>query len=213
MFKANSIFPVLLIINLMFFFNSCEQLTEPIMAHSRNLSAIEIMNSEGISSIHYIEYDSVVVNGIPTREFTLSFEYYIDTLHYKIIQYNLDNQNFNTTVYDLRKNIAWNFYSSKLTYLDLPNLPEAYEIDVKAALGSWLRDHIKYLGTATINEKLCDVFEDSTGYKEWIWKKYKLPIQRRRNSQYDNLYQITVTQKRDITINHKFPDITFEPPK
>ena len=186
---------------------------EPISALSRNLPASEIMKLEGITSIHYIEYDSVVVNGQPDSSFVANFEYFIDTSRMKMIQYYLGTPNWNTTVFNLNNDSVWTYYSGQLTYSRLPNLQLAFNQNIQAYLGSWLRDPIKFLRTEYIGDKLCNVFTDSTGLHEWIWIKYRLPIQRRSEGSYDNIHQISVTQKRDIEINEQFSNSIFEPPK
>ena len=83
---------------------------------------------------------------------------------------------------------------------------------MQASLGSWLIGDPHFLRNEYINGKLCSVYEDSTGYQEWIWVKYKLPIQRRSYLYYD-VQQITVLQKRIIEINSVIPDSIYEPPK
>ena len=186
---------------------------ETISAPSRNLSAGEIMKLEGITSIHYIDYDSVVVNGHPDSGFVANFEYFIDTSRMKMIQYYLGTPNWNITVYNLNNDSAWNYYSGQLTYPQLPNLQLAFNQNIQAYLGSWLKDPITFLRTEYIGDKLCNVFTDSTGSQEWIWIKYRIPIQRRVEGSYDNLHQISVVQKRNIEINEQFSNSIFEPPQ
>jgi hypothetical protein len=201
---------------IVFIFNSCEQSTIPLedltTAPSRTLSAREIMSVQGITSIHYVDYDSIIVNGKSDNSFSPTNEYYIDTCHYKSIQYYLDNHNWYTNVYDLCKNIVWNYYNGVLTYPQLPNWPAAYENAIKSAMGSWLEGPTTFLGTELIDDKLCNVYRDSSGYQEWIWIKYKLPIQRRAEAQID-VHQINLVRKEVIEINQNIPGNIYEPPK
>jgi hypothetical protein len=194
---------------------SCKQTTtpleEPISAPSRNLPASEIMKLQGITSIHYVDYDSVVVNGNSDSGFVAFFENFIDSSRMKMIQYYLGTPNWNITVYDLNIDTAWNYYSGQLTYPQLPDLQLAFEMNIQAYLGSWLQGPFTFLRTEYICDKLCNVFTDSTGYQEWVWTKYRLPIQRRVESYYD-IHQITVFQKRAIEVNIQFSNSIFEPP-
>jgi len=195
---------------------SCKQSTspseEPVSAPSRNLPASEIMRIQGITSIHYVDYDSIVVNGVSDSGFVANFEYFIDYNRMKLIQYYLGTPNWNTNVYDLKKDSAWNYYSGQLTYPQLPNLQLAYDENIQAYLGSWLKGPSTFLRTEYIGDKLCNVFSDSTGYQEWVWTKHYIPIQRRGESNYD-VHQISVVQKRNIDINLQFSDSIFEPPR
>lgn len=52
--------------------------------------------------------------------------------------------------------------------------------------------------------KLCNVFEGSSGYMEWVWIEYRLPIQHRRVGGHRGIHQITVSQKKQIEINIEF---------
>ena len=197
-------------------FNSCENPASPsedlAIPPSRSLTSTEIMKIQGITSLHYVEYDSIIVNGISSDSFSQAYEYYLDTSHYKFIQYYLDNHNWNTTVYNISTNIAWNYYNGQLTYLQLPNWPAAYEQSIQSCLGSSLKEPIIFLRTEIIDGKVCDVFKDSTGYQEWVWVKYKLPIQSRREGQYD-VYQISVVRKTIMEVNQTIPGNVFDPPK
>ncbi|MGH7595356.1 MAG: hypothetical protein ACREOI_03345 [bacterium] len=171
------------------------------------------MNIQGITSIHYIDYDSVVVNGRSDKAFVPYFEYHIDTARFKIDQYYLGTPHWNTTVYDLGKFVVWNYYSGTLTYPQLPDLRAAFESNIQARLGSWLKGPIEFVGTEYIGGKFCNVFRDSTGLQEWVWIEHRLPIQRRRESVNRGIHQITVEQKRQIEINGQFQNSLFEPPK
>ena len=185
----------------------------PISAPSRNLPATEIMKLEGITSMHFTEYYHVTVNGHADTGFTAQFEYHIDTLHLRMNQYYLGTPNWNISVYDLRNDIAWNYYSGQLTFPHLPDLRRAYEQDVQAFLGGWLSNTQSYVRAEYVNDKLCDVFTDSTGTLEWVWREHRLPIQHRIESTYNNIHQITYRQNRDIQLNITFPDSLFTPPR
>ena len=197
------------------FFYSCEESTDPIQdpiqAPSRNLSAQEIMSIQGISSIHFAKYDSVIVNGNSYDHFVPSFEFHIELNRMKMNQYYLGTPDWNITVYDFNKDSVWNYYSGQLTFPQIPDLRFTIDSYIQSQLGSNLKGSINFLRTEYIDDKLCNVFSDSTGYIEWVWTKYRLPVQYRVES-YHDVHQIGVVQKRDIEINVEFPDSLFEPP-
>lgn len=185
----------------------------PIAAPSGTLPANEIMKQQGISSIHFVEYDSVTVNGKSTGPFSPSSEYYLDSGHVKTISFPFEDNNRNITVYDISRNIAWNYASGYLTYLQLQNWFAAYEQEIRLRLGSWLGSNVKYIRRDYFEDKLCDIFEDSEGYQEWIWTRYRLPIMRIKSSYYDYLSQTSYRQMRNIEINATLPDSLFQPPQ
>ncbi len=212
-----SFLKIYLAISTTFFFFNCKQSTSPselpVSAPSRNLPASEIMKLQGITSIHYVDYDSVVINGDPDDGFVANCEFFIETNRMKMSQYYLGTPNWNTTVYDLNKDSAWNNYSGQLTFPQYPNLQVAFDMNIQAYLGSWLKDPITYLGTEYVGDKLCNVFKDSTSYQEWVWIKHRIPIQRRREGSHNNIHQISVSQKRNIEVNVQFSNSIFEPPR
>ncbi len=195
----------------LFAFSSCNSPTGPdnfpMPAPSRDLSAHEIFAAEGITSIHFVVYDSVVVNGQSDSSFAPIFEVYFDSTHEKFMQYPS-----NITVYDLKKGIAWNDYEGHLTYPQLPNLDTAYNQDVQAYLGSWFTQSPPFLKTEVILGKVCNVFGDSGGYREWVWVDHRLPIQRGGGTVHYDVTQTTVTQYRVLEVNVPFSDSLFEPP-
>lgn len=196
-------------------FYSCDDTAslkeEPFTAPSRDLSAKEIMKTQGITSIHYIDYDSSIVNDESGGSSIASFEYYIDTCHFKGIQYLPEGWDSNIAVYDLKKNIAWNFTNGKLSYDETPSCQYYYNLGVKNSLGSRLEKPAYFSGVEVINGNYCNIFKDSNGFTEWIWTKYNLPIQQRRESHNSIFKQITFVQKRIVEINLSFPDTVFEP--
>jgi hypothetical protein len=170
------------------------------------------MAAQGITAIQFVDYDSTILNGHPDSAFVAAFGFHIDTNHIKIDQHYLGTPGWNVTVYDLQRDTAWNWYGGHLTYPHLPNLRLAYEGYVQGMLGSWLQGQVQFVGMENIQGRLCNIFTDSTGYREWVWTDHAIPIQRRRESRYNNLHQITYTQKRQVSINLTFPDSVFLPP-
>ena len=199
-------------------FLSCNQTTSPemqvpIAPPSVALPYIEIMKLQGIYSLHYVVCESTVVNGVPTNEsYTPVGEYFLDSTRVKFIQYYLDNHYWNVTVYDLRKNIAWNYYAGQLTYLGLPNWPAAFTQTLQNCLGSSLASIQTFVGTEYVDNKLCNVFRDLTGYQEWVWQDHLLPLQQRASGSQRGISQIGTTRKIIIDINVSFDDSVFEPP-
>ena len=197
--------------------SSCNKINSPlnetpIAPPSASLPYQQIMKLQGISSLHYVLCDSVVVNGVPKDSSLVPIdEYYVDSMHVKLIQYYFDNHYWNVTVYDLRKNIVWNYYSGKVTYPQLPNWPVAFEQSVQSCLGSNLRSSPVFLRTEYVDTRLCNVFTDSTGLQEWVWPEHLLPIQQRGFGSQRSIYQISTTRKIIIDINVPFADSIFEP--
>jgi hypothetical protein len=140
----------------------------------------------------------------------------IDTLRFKLDEYYADQTpGFNITVYDLKTSTAWNLYSGKVTDPHVPNLLVAYEQMVQYTLGSSLKNPYRLVAQEFVGGVRCNVFEDSTGYKEWVWIEHPIPIQRfspgtlRR----DGIFQISTVQLRDLVINVSLPDSIFMPPE
>jgi len=177
---------------------------EQILAPDRNLPARDILRIEGITSIHYIFYDSTTYSGnqapIPIGE------YLFDSCHAKIIEYFADNHYWNVTVIDLRNHSTWNYYSGVVTYSQTDDVNASYEQFVQSALGSFLKGQPNYLRTEYLGDKLCDVYTDSTGYTEWVWIQHRLPIQRQANC-------CQIASLREIELDVRFADSLFEPPK
>jgi hypothetical protein len=171
------------------------------------------MKLETITSIHYVDYYHVTIDGSADTGFYPDFEHHVDTSRERMSQYYLGTPDWNITVFDLNKGIAWNYQYGHLTHLPTTDLKLAYDQDVQASLGSWLSGSQFYIRSEYIDDKLCDVFTDSIGTLEWVWREHRLPIQRRTDANYDNLYQVTYIQKRNIQINKVFPDSLFAPPE
>lgn len=199
-------------------FLSCNQTTSPvtqipIAAPSVALPYTEIMRLQGIHSLHYVVCESTVVNGVSMdQSYTPVGEYFLDSTRVKFMQYYLDNHYWNVTVYDLRKNIAWYYYSGQLTYLELPTWPAAFTQTLQSCLGSCLASSQRFVGTEYVDNKLCNVFRDLTGYQEWVWQDHLLPLQQRATGSQQGIYQIGTTRKIIIDINDPFDDSVFEPP-
>ncbi len=179
---------LILFISTCLLFNSCDQSIEPryssynpVLAPAQELPVKEIMKSEGITSIHYNEYDSLIVYGIP-RELRPLNEYYIDTLKFVKIE----------------------LVTSDTTVYDLVYFPLSYQQEVQKALGSWLKNPIKYLGAERLDEELCYSFTDITGYQEWVWDKNRVPVLRRLLRHNNDGDAVTILIKRDIILNQNF---------
>ena len=208
--KAYLITPCLILLSILF--SSCVRNSSPAIyekidllpAPSGNLPAKEIMDLQGITSIRFVSYDSVVSSQKHDTAFNPTFEYYIDEKRVKIIQYNP----LTITVFAFEYNIAWNYYDGKYSYMNIPNVFAAYSLSVKEQLGSWLNDSWQFLYSESLDGKQCQVFGDNSGLTEWVWTKYRLPIQKKRVGSGD-IYQITYTKKMDIEINKDFPDSIF----
>ena len=210
----NKRFPLtnLFLLVFLFLFASCENSTGPspvqVTAPSRTDSARDILAAQGIQTIHFLEYDSVVVNGQSQGPFSLSQEIFLDTSRVKIV-----DAGSTVATYDLKKGVAWNYENGQLTYMQLPDLQAAYNGIVQALMGSGLRQPVRFLRNEELDGKLCSVFEDSTGLQEWIWNLYKLPIQRKTSGSSDaNVYVTSIVQRRDIQINVPLSDSIFAAP-
>ena len=219
--KSNSSFVTSIVfITLVCLLSSCKDsatsvapIIHALPAPSRNLSASEIMKLENITSIHYIDYYLVTVNGRADTGFHPEFEFHIDTSRERMNQYYLGTPDWNITVYDLSKDISWNLYSGVLRFNPSQHIIQAYEGDIQAFLGSWLNSSQSYIRSECIDNKLCDVFTDSTGRVEWVWRDHRLPIQRRSEWGYNGIYQVTYIRKKYIEVNISLPDSLFSPPR
>ena len=79
-------------------------------------------------------------------------------------------------------------------------------------IAGWLSPSAKFIGTEIVEGKLCDLFEDSSGTKEWVWQRYRLPIQRIGSTCNKGACATVVQQKRNIEVNVPFADSLFDPP-
>jgi hypothetical protein len=210
---------------LVFFLLACKQATsppineppsptpiEPGPAPSRSLPASEIMRMEGITSIHYTLYDSNAYAGAyhyHDSTFLPIAEFFLDSVDLREKEYYGD---YRVTVYDLRKNVAWNYYAGQLTYLQLGDLNQVLGQAVQNCLGSWLQGPLSFVRTEYVDNKFCYVYNDSLGNQEWDWTEHRLPIQT-RSTGIDLIYTLTTTTRLHIIdINKVFPDSLFQPP-
>ena len=186
---------------------------DPRSAPSANLPASEIMRTQVITTIHFTDYYHLTTNGQADTGFSAWHEFHIDTVHRRFGQYFFGTPDWNVTVYDLKKGIAWNFYNQTLTYPQLPDLRRAYEGNVQRRLGSWLGARQWYVRSEYVNDKYCHVFTDSSGTLEWVWQEHRLPIQHRVEGWSSVDHRITYTQWRDLQINAVYRDSLFGPPE
>jgi hypothetical protein len=184
----------------------------PVPAPSRELSPAEIFSLERITSIHFVELYHSTVNGIADTGFSADGETHIDSIHWRYNQYYLGTPGWNVTVYDLADSVVWNYYSGQVTYPELPDIGRAYTTNVQAGLGSFIIGEPIYLRSELIGDKFCDVFTDTTGYVEWVWREHRLPIQRRGEWWYNGIHQITYRRLKIEELNVPFQDGIFEPP-
>ncbi len=179
-------------------------------ALSRDLPASQLMQLEGITSLHYVLYDSSAgFSGGGDSSFIPLDEYFIDSSHVKNIQYFGANHYWYVSVYDSQRDTAWYYQSGQVTCMQLPSVAAVVQQSIQAALGSMLRLSSQYLRSEYIDGKLCDLFADSLGNQEWVWRDHRLPIQERVLGS----LQISTTRKVILEINTTIPDSVFEPPK
>ena len=181
--------------------------SHPMLAPSRSLPAAEIMKLERITSIHYIDYETTGRVRADTVFFSEE-ECAIDTSRMRQNQYYDRTPGYNVSVYDLTGGISWNSHWDRFTYTQLPNLHMAYEECVQASLGGWLNERAIYVRSEFVDDKFCDVFTDSAGTWEWIWRDHRLPIQRQRPGFFG---ESTYIQKKHIEINIPLSDTLFTP--
>jgi hypothetical protein len=162
------------------------------------------MAAQGITSIQFVDYDSAVYYGHPDSSFCGSNGWCIDTSRAKHDQYLFGKRGWEVTVYDLTQDTVWSYETRRRTYQLVPSVRCAFEILVQDALGSYLKGPIRFIGNESIQGRLCNIFEDSTGFREWIWIEHSLPIQRRQDRPH-----VAFVQKRDIVINRAFTDSVF----
>jgi hypothetical protein len=188
---------------------------EPEPAPENTLPANKIMRLQGIASIHCIICDSSIVNGHTENASVAKTEYYIDQSRLKKIQYVAGNSGRNITVYDIGKKLSWESTSGKAANIntDIEYIKNAYNHEIRQILGSQLEEPLQYVGKENMGSILCDVFEDKSGFQEWVWHNYLLPVQYKRAWNYDNLCKRTFLQMRNIDLNQKFPDSIFDKPQ
>lgn len=123
-----------------------------IIAPSADMPLDQILQLQGIHSLHILKYDSAIVNGT-SFGYRLSFELYMDRNRIRHVQYQNSRSPWIITVYDLKNNIHW-LYNNNLKILDYPILPDlerAFELLAKKYIAtklpgkSVLIDH-EYLG-------------------------------------------------------------------
>lgn len=211
----NFVFLVVVCVTI-FCFTSCENPTSPVFDGTIPppfaLSASQIMRAQGITSIHFINYDSSTVNGKADSLFTPVYEFYIDSSRCKINTYSRDDHTWSEMVYDAKKNIVWDYRDGILSYEYGFDIQRAYEDVVRWALGSMLKGHITIVVKEPVGGNMCNVYKDTTGYQEWVWPKYNLPLQVRAVYNF-SVYKIQVERKSVIDINKAIPDNVFDPPK
>ena len=176
----------------------------------RTLPASQIMAEEGITSVHflyYLWYDSA--DGASISDTSLIDEYYIDSLHFKIMEYD-QGKVFSITTIDAARNDQWSYNSNsqKVWYDSGYNMRPAVDDMIQAFLGSSLKPTASNLKSEYIEQQLCDVYQDPTGYMEWIWREHRFPLQSRSR---DDIGIYTL-RKQIIEMNAAFSDSLFLPP-
>jgi len=184
-----------------------QQAVAPVLG---TLSASQIMAEEGITSVHYLLFDSAGGGSISDASFALLDEYCVDSLHDKIIQYN-QGKSYAISAEDVTRNVEWSYdpVVQTVSYDSGLNMRLAVDDMIQACLGSSLRAPASYLRSEYIGEKFCDVYQDSTGYMEWIWREHRFPLQARNTTHLG----IFTMRKQIIEINVVFPDSTYLPPR
>ena len=133
-------------------FESCQRSTtinqpeQSLTIVSHDLPAYEIMKMQGITSLHYVLYDSSAKGSPLDSSFYPLDEYFIDSNHVESIEYFGNNHYGYVSVFDLRKNVAWYYLNGQVTYMDSLNLPAAVEQGIQSSLGSFLKVPATYLG-------------------------------------------------------------------
>lgn len=185
------------------------------IAPEKTLPVREIMHLQGITSIHFAIFDSSIVNGhyyYPPAGYS---EYYIDTSRIKIIKLKPESPFRNIAVYDVNKGIAWKSTDGKVENLSLGMnyIALFYGTEAQAVLANGLEGPVRFTGQGYMEDKLCDIFEDTSGVQEWVWVKHRLPVQYIHSWSYDNIGGTEFTKMRNIEINEEFQDEIFAPPQ
>ena len=180
----------------------------------RTLPASQIMAEEGITSLHFLYYelyDSAHGGSSSDTSFILGAEYYVDSVHFKITEYD-QGKIIAITAFDAARNVQWSYFPAVQTvsYDSGLNICPAVDEMIQAFLGSSLKPTASYLRSEYIEEQLCDVYQDPTGYMEWIWREHRFPLQSRSITQFGGILTL---RKQIIEMNAVFSDSLFLPPR
>jgi hypothetical protein len=177
----------------------------------RTLPASQIMAEEGITSLHFLYYqwyDSA--DGGSISDTSLIDEYYVDSLYFKITEYD-QGKIIAITAIDAARNVQWSYVPvlQTVSYDSGYNMRPAVDYMIQAFLGSSLKPTASNLRSEYIDEQLCDVYQDPTGYMEWIWREHRFPLQSRGLDDFG----IFTLRKQIIEMNAVFSDSLFLPPR
>ena len=176
----------------------------------RTLPARQIMAEEGITSLHFLYYQWYDSADGGISDTSLIAEYYIDSVHFKIMEY-IQGKVFSITALDAARNVQWSYDPNVQTfsYDSGYNMRPVVDAMIQAFLGSSLKPTASNLRSEYIEEQMCDVYQDPTGYMEWIWRDHRFPLQSRS---LDKLGIFTL-RKQIIEMNAVFSDSLFLPPR
>ena len=199
---------------------SCERSFSPIVndsqdeilfAPDKDLSVAKILQLQKISTIHFVQWDSVIVNdNIPT-EAHIGYELFLDNQHLKTIQFFPDNEPWIQTIIDLENWDVWQYNLKSNTFIELsfPDTLLAFELISKRYIASKLYSECESVRFDLFYDNKCHVVSDSLGNIEWIWVNHGLPIKWQITNEYDGLTVEVNRELREIDINLVFPDSLF----
>jgi hypothetical protein len=180
----------------------------------KNLSVSEILNIQKIRTLHFTQWDSIIVNDQPTDGYSKSWEIYLDSNHIRTVQYLPEEQPWIVTVIDLEEWIVWQYSLVSNIYMNIlfPDTIIAFEQIAKKHLTSRLISDLMSDRYEFIEEYYCHVVKDSVENQEWIWVKHGLPIQWETTNYPDGIKVNAHWKLKEIEINSSFTDSIFIKP-
>jgi len=199
-------------------FLSCQKDFSPVnedskilFAPDKNLPVKEILNRQRIKTIHFTQWDSIVVNDQPAYGYSISWDVYLDSKHIRTTQYLTEGYPWIVTVIDLEKWKVWQYSHTINSYIELafPDTLVAFETIAKPYITSKLISNLRGDGFEYIDGYYCHVVKDSKANKELIWIKHGFPVQWEITSYPDGIKVKAYRRLHDIEINIDLPDSIF----
>jgi outer membrane lipoprotein-sorting protein len=178
-------------------------------APSRNYTLKEIFDYQNIKSIQFHFYDSLSANDESVK-YKESYDIYYDLNRTRNILY-IDNEPVSIFVKDIKKNISWS-YEFDTHILNTTTVDSRIVFDnlAKNYLCTHLTNDIIQKNDTTINKMNCNVFQDSSNTKEWIWNEHRIPIQYEKVFSNPEVISTKIYKMSNIQINIELSDSLFE---
>ncbi|WP_457617826.1 hypothetical protein [Lutibacter sp.] len=179
-----------------------------------SLTVSEILTMQKITTLHYIEWDSIITNNNHHYSSSINKEVYLDKERLRQIQY-YDNKPWIITVIDLKKWDVWQYDLFYDNYVDIKFLDtlNVFQNLAKSYLLSRIQHPIKILKFENIKNKKCNLVKDSYDNLEWIWIEHMLPIKWKKVNYPDGIKVEINGELKKIEVNINLADSLFTRPK